>query len=177
MDTLNGNHPKTSEHYSIHIRPNAFRMLFHIIESKREAASKLTYYSNNPLKRMAMMRKEVNRLFNNFPFDFNFPHKLMTRFHDMKVELQETDTEIIASFKIPSSIKEDEVFVTVEHNILTIQGTTDSMTEVKQENRYQKEHNTFVFQRSISLPYPVSTENMKMTIQNERLEIKMQKQM
>jgi HSP20 family protein len=66
-------------------------------------------------------------------------------------DIYETDKEIVVKAELPGLNKED-VYVSVENNLLTIHGERKFENEVKRENFHRVERNYGEFLRSFTLP-------------------------
>jgi HSP20 family protein len=66
-------------------------------------------------------------------------------------DIYETDKEIVVKAEIPGLRKED-VFVSLENNVLTIRGERKFADEVKRENYHRVERSYGEFLRSFTLP-------------------------
>ncbi|MER2106976.1 MAG: Hsp20/alpha crystallin family protein [Solibacillus sp.] len=126
-------------------------------------------------KQLSNVRKDFDRIFSTFPFDFSIFDNMLGNFGDMKVDVHETATEVIATCDIPSLEKDDDIQLHVEQNMLSIRGSINTTTEIKEENMFRKERYMGGFHRSVSLPSPVSSDGVKATYRNGVLEVRMQK--
>ncbi|MER2037998.1 MAG: Hsp20/alpha crystallin family protein [Solibacillus sp.] len=115
------------------------------------------------------------QMFSAFPFDLSFFDNMLGNFDGGNINVYETATEVIATCDIPGLKKEDDIQIYVEQNMLSIRGTINTATEIKEENRVRQEQYASSFQRSISLPSPVSRDEVKATYSNGVLEVRMQK--
>ena len=66
-------------------------------------------------------------------------------------DIFETDKAIVLKVELPG-IKKEEVFVSVENNLLTVHGERKFQEETKRENYYRVERNYGEFFRSFTLP-------------------------
>ena len=130
---------------------------------------------NDPFKQLANIRKDFNRMFAAFPFDMNFFDNMLGNFGNMKVDVHETDTEVVATCDIPGLEKKEDIEINVAHNMLSISGFMNKATEVNGENTFRQERYTGSFHRAISLPSPVSQNGVKATYRNGVLEVRMPK--
>ena len=130
---------------------------------------------DDPFKHLANIRKDFDRMFSAFPFDMNFFDNMLSNFGNMKVDVYETDTEVIATCDIPGLEKKEDIQINVAHNILNISGFMNKATEVNDENIFKQERYAGRFHRAISLPSPVSQNGVKATYRNGVLEVKMPK--
>lgn len=125
---------------------------------------------DDPFKQLANIRKEVERLFSEFPLAFNWENNM---FGNLKIDIHETAKEVIVICDIPEIENEEDLHIHVEHEYLSIRGTIAIIREVKKENMYRQEHSSSTFQRTVALPSPVSSEGIKATYKNGILEVRM----
>lgn len=120
-----------------------------------------------PFRQLDHMRREMDRLFNWFPFGGGnmMPH----------IDVYETDTEVVATCDLPGLEKKEDVQIDVSENMLTIRGNINRMQEVQQERMHMQERFVGRFQRTVSLPSPVKEEGVKATYRNGVLEVRMPK--
>ena len=130
---------------------------------------------DDPFKQLANIRKDFDRMFAAFPFDMHFFDNMLGNFGNMKVDVHETDTEVVATCDIPGLEKKEDIQINVAHNMLTISGFMNKATEVNGENTFRQERYAGSFHRAISLPSPVSQNGVKATYRNGVLEVRMPK--
>ena len=126
-------------------------------------------------KHLSNVRKDFERMFSAFPFDFSFFDNLLGNFGSMKVDVHETATEVIARCDIPGLEKDDDIQINVEQNMLIIRGSINKITEIKEEAMFRQERYAGGFHRTILLPSPVSRDGVKATYRNGVLEVRMPK--
>ncbi|MCK6257387.1 Hsp20/alpha crystallin family protein [Fictibacillus sp. KIGAM418] len=121
-------------------------------------------------RKLDNMRKELNRF---FPFDIDFPQNNDV----LKMDVYETDNEVVATVDIPGVEKKEDLTIKIENNnVLSISGIINRANEVKNDHMYTQERFTGRFERSIRLPTPVAAEKeAKATYKNGVLEIRMLK--
>ncbi|WP_173915367.1 Hsp20/alpha crystallin family protein [Halobacillus sp. Marseille-Q1614] len=117
------------------------------------------------------MRREFERIFSDFPMNFDNERN----FGGIRVDVHETENEVIAACDIPGLEKKENVNIDLENNTLSISGSVNKTNETKEENMYRKECYTGSFHRAVSLPCPVSHEGVKATYKNGVLEVRMPK--
>ena len=126
-----------------------------------------------PFRHLENLRRELDRfLTNGFPSlrtDFDRP------FGNMTIDVYETENEVVATCDIPGLEKKEDVNIDIDRNILTISGNVNRVNEVKAENMHRQERFVGRFQRSVTLPYEVSSEGVTATYKNGVLEIRMPK--
>ncbi|MBB6735678.1 Hsp20/alpha crystallin family protein [Cohnella zeiphila] len=126
-----------------------------------------------PFRHLNHMRREMDQFFNrDFPFWSNdWPQS----FGHLSIDVHETDREVIATCNIPGLEKKEDVDIDIERQMLKISGTLNRTHEVKEEQMHRQERFHGRFQRSISLPAPVSSEGVTASYKNGVLEIRMPK--
>lgn len=125
-----------------------------------------------PFRLLENMRKDLDRFFQTgFPTVESFD----SRFGIPRVDIQETDTEVIARCDIPGLEKKEDVHIDVDNNILTISGSVNRTNEMKNEQMHRQERFVGRFQRSVGLPTRVSEEGVKASYKNGVLEVHLPK--
>jgi HSP20 family protein len=124
-----------------------------------------------PFRQLSNMKREFDRIFSDFPISFENEHVLGS----VRVDVHETENEVVATCDIPGLEKKEDVQIDIENNRLSISGSVNRTNEVKEENMYRKERFAGRFQRMITLPCSVSHEGVKATYKNGVLEVRMPK--
>lgn len=125
----------------------------------------------DPFRQLSNMRKEFDRFFTDLPFAFESEQRL----GGIRIDVHETENEVVATCDIPGLEKKEDVHLDIENNRLSISGTINRTNEVKEENMFRKERFVGRFQRAITLPSPVKHEGVKATYKNGVLEVRMPK--
>lgn len=146
------------------------RTKIHVIKKQGVICMSLTPY--DPFRQLANMRRNFDRFFSDFPLDLGMENN---NFGNIRVDVHETENEVIASCDIPGLEKKEDVNIDIENNMLSINGTINKTNEIKEESMYRKERYTGSFHRTVSLPSPVSNEGVKATYKNGVLEVRMPK--
>ncbi|MEG6616118.1 Hsp20/alpha crystallin family protein [Peptococcaceae bacterium 1198_IL3148] len=121
-----------------------------------------------PLRHLSNIRREFDRLLSDFPSAFENS--------SIRVDVHETDTEVVATCDIPGLEKKEDIDIDViDNNLLSISASISRTSEVKEENMHRKERYVGHIQRSISLPSPVEHEGVKASYRNGVLEVRMPK--
>ncbi len=112
--------------------------------------------------------------------EFSFGKVILTDLYSkyyqgIRVDIHETENEVVATCDILGLEKKEDVQINIENNLLHISGTVNRTNEVKDEHIHEQESYAVRFQRTISLPSPVSHEGVVATYRNGVLEIKMPK--
>lgn len=127
----------------------------------------------DPFRQLSTIRKDFENFITDFPANFGFDRM----FPNIKIDVMETENEIVAMCDLPGLEKKTDVNIDIQNNILTISGSINRSMETKQENFHRQERFSGRFQRSVTLPSPVDQENVKATYKNGVLEIRMPKLM
>ncbi|KIU10692.1 hypothetical protein SC09_Contig25orf00514 [Bacillus subtilis] len=125
----------------------------------------------DPFRQLANMRKDFDHFFSEFPFDLRSEHNVGS----IKVDVHQTENEVVATCDIPGIEKKEDINIEVEQNILTISGSMNKTSEIKEENMYRKERYAGSFHRTVTLPVVVSHEGVKATYTNGVLVVRMPK--
>ncbi len=123
----------------------------------------------DPFKDLFELQKEINRL-----FETSFS-RLPQRFAPEErfapaIDLYEDENEYVVEAELPG-LKQDEIKVSVEDDILTISGEKKREKEVKEENLYRSERFYGKFERQIVLPQNTDKENIKASYKNGVLKV------
>lgn len=132
---------------------------------------KMALVPYDPFRQLSNVRREFDRIFSDFPINFDHEQGL----GGIRVDVHETDNEVVATCDIPGLEKKEDVDIDIENNRLSISGSINRTNEIKEENMFRKERYTGRFQRMITLPSPVSHEGVKATYRNGVLEVRMPK--
>jgi HSP20 family protein len=127
---------------------------------------------NDPFKKLSNFVCDYDKDFSDLPYEFGIEHN---HFGYVRVDIHETESEVVATCNIPGLEKKEDVNIEIENNTLNISGSINNTNEVKQENIHRKERYTGSFQKSISLPTQVSEEGARATYKNGVLEVSMPK--
>ncbi|GGH84593.1 HSP20 family protein [Pullulanibacillus pueri] len=127
----------------------------------------------DPFRQMSNMRRQFDRFFSDLPMTMENDYGL----GNIRVDVHETENEVVATCDIPGLEKKDDVDITIENDTLNVSGSIHKTHEVEEENMHRKERFTGRFHRSISLPSAVSHEGVKATYKNGVLEVRMPKMM
>lgn len=72
------------------------------------------------------------------------------------VDIYQTDSSVVAELPLPG-IDPDKVNVSIENDVLTVEGTIEKKTEVDEKNYYRREVSKGTFHRSVGLPSSVDS--------------------
>ena len=124
-----------------------------------------------PFRNLDGWKRDFDRLFNDFPAFVRGEQQ----FGAHRMDVHETDTEVIASCELPGLEKKEDVHIDVQGNMLNISGTINRTHEVKEEQMHRQERFFGRFQRSVSIPAAVDEDAVKASYKNGVLEIRMPK--
>lgn len=127
----------------------------------------------DPFRDLLDLQKEINRLFD---FSFSrFPRHLLEeeRFAPA-VDLYEDGEQYVVEAELPG-LKQDEIKVQIDQDLLTISGKRKREKELKDENFYRSERYFGKFVRRISLPEDGDVEKVKATYKDGVLKISIPK--
>lgn len=94
---------------------------------------------------------------------------------DLRVDVYETEKEVIASCEIPGLESKENIAIDIRDNTLELRGTLQRAREGHGENIHRRERYSGGFQRLISLPRKVSAEGSRASYRNGILEVIMPK--
>jgi HSP20 family protein len=90
---------------------------------------------SEPFRNLEGLRRDLDRLFNDFPAFV----KGEQQFGAHRIDIHETETEVVASCEIPGLEKKDDVNIDVQGNQLTISGQINRSSEIKEEQFHRQE--------------------------------------
>jgi HSP20 family protein len=120
--------------------------------------------------RITSLQSEMNRLFNTF---FDTPttgNGSTTRRWIPAMDLVETEDDFVLKADLPG-LKEEDVNIEVEENVLTVSGERKSEHEDKREGYVRVERSYGSFRRSLTLPKGVDAEAVTANFDNGVLEV------
>ncbi len=131
---------------------------------------------------MDLMRREPMREMSNFKrqldrfFDFDFIREAGRDFFRSgpRVDIYQTDTEVIVHAELPGVTKEDVEILADEHS-LTIRGEMRRETEQNEDDYFHRERYYGSFHRVLPLPTEIIPEETKALFTNGVLEVRMTK--
>lgn len=124
-------------------------------------------YDNFP--RLDNLRRELDR------FISEFPRYMTQELMGPRIDVYETENEVVASCEIPGIEKREDINVYIDDDVLTISGTINRVQEVKEEQVHRRERYQGHFRRSIKLPAQVQEEGARASYKNGVLEVRMTK--
>lgn len=107
----------------------------------------------NPFRDMDNVGREIS----NF---FDFPSKLLGGFSSPRVDVYQTENDVVVKAEIPGVSKED-LNLYIDENSVRLSGQTKKENEFKDEDAYRTERYYGSFSRTIPLPVEVKSEEAK----------------
>lgn len=129
----------------------------------------------NPFFELTSLQDRMNQLFNQTFGGFeNFEQPLAAENFLPPVDISEDDHNITLQAEIPG-VKQEDLNITLENNVLTISGERKFKEEEKKENFHRIERRYGKFTRSFTLPASVDPENVNAVFENGLLKITLAK--
>lgn len=125
----------------------------------------------DPFRNWDGWKRDLDRLFNDFPAFVRGEQQ----FGAHRIDIHETNSEVVATCDLPGLEKKEDVHIDVQGNMLTIAGVINRTHEVKDEQMHRQERFYGRFQRSVPLPAAIDEEGIKASYRNGVLEIRMPK--
>ncbi len=123
----------------------------------------------NPFAELERIRREFDRLLEELS-----PGEDMERAFAPAVEMYETDKEIVVKVELPG-VKKENIEVSIKDNMLYIRGEKKEEREEKTETIHRVERVYGKFERVLSLPTEVNTDEVKAEFKDGVLEIRLPK--
>ncbi|HBC92151.1 MAG TPA: Hsp20/alpha crystallin family protein [Pelotomaculum sp.] len=127
----------------------------------------------DPFGEISNLRNQMNKI-----FDHNFLKRgLMTATEQFgpRVDLYQTDREVVATAELPGIESKDDIEVTVTPDTLSLKGELKRFKEVDEDNIFHSERYYGTFSRMLPLPAEVKPEETLANYHNGLLEIRMPK--
>lgn len=86
------------------------------------------------------------------------------------MDVYETETAVVIETPL-AGVNPEDVKVSVEKGVLTIQGESNKEHEVDEKNYYRKEVRSGAFYRQVSLPAPVLEDKVEATFEDGMLKV------
>ena len=130
----------------------------------------MTLLRFEPMRDLDHISTKFHRLFDEFPTLNNIGQDSFSP----RIDIAEDEKSISIEAEIPGVPKEN-LKITLQDNILTIEGEKKKVTEEKEKNFYREERCFGKFKRSFTLPVEVDSDNVDAKYNNGILEIKLNK--
>ena len=130
----------------------------------------MTLLRFEPIRDLDHFSNRFNRLFDEFP---GFNYKNNDSFSP-RIDISENEDNIQIAAEIPGVSKEN-LKITLQDNIITIEGEKKKVSKNQNENYYREERNYGKFKRSFTLPVEVDSENVEAKFNDGILDITLNK--
>ncbi|MEW6509093.1 MAG: Hsp20/alpha crystallin family protein [Bacteroidota bacterium] len=130
----------------------------------------MTLIKFEPLREIESIHDRIRRYFDDFTnFGFTFTDNFNPR-----IDISEDETTFNVVAEIPG-IKKDNLKITLQDNILTIEGEKKKAEEVEEKNYYRSERVFGNFKRCFTLPSEVDSEKVDAKFEDGILKITLKK--
>ena len=130
----------------------------------------MTLIKFEPLREFETIHDRIQRYFDDFTsHGLNFSDSFSPR-----IDISEEKNQIKVTAEIPG-VKKENIKMTLQDNILTIEGEKKKESEQKEGNWYRSERIFGSFKRSFTLPAEVDSENVDAKFENGILSVVMKK--
>lgn len=123
----------------------------------------------SPFAELERIRREFDRLLEEL-----IPGEGTERAFAPAVEMYETDKEVVVKAELPG-VKKENIEVSIKDNMLHIRGEKKEEREEKTETVHRVERAYGKFERALSLPAEVKTDEVKAEFKDGVLEIRLPK--
>ncbi len=130
----------------------------------------MTLVKFEPFKEFETLSDRMLRIFDDFP---TFPFSLNEGFSP-RIDISEEGDRILIDAEIPG-VKKDDLKITLQDNILTIQGEKKKEEKKKDRNYFRTERVYGTFKRSFTLPVEVNTDKIDAKFRDGMLHIELKK--
>lgn len=131
---------------------------------------KMTLIKFEPLREIETIHDRIQRYFDDFSnFGFSFADNFNPR-----IDISEDENSINVIAEIPG-VKKENLKITLQDNILTIEGEKKKEEEQKEKNYFRSERVFGSFKRSFTLPAEVDSEKIDAKFENGSLAISIKK--
>lgn len=137
-------------------------------DKKKEVA--MTLIKFEPMREIETLHERIQKYFDDFSsFGFNFSETFSP-----KIDISEEKDKINVVAEIPG-VKKQDIKITLQDNILTIEGEKKQESEKKEKNYYRSERMFGSFKRSFTLPAEVDSEKVEAKFEDGMLNISLKK--
>src|SRR5829696_506847 len=129
----------------------------------------------SPAGQLATLQSDMARMMNSFFGSSTFgPPGNGSSVWLPPVDIAEAEDALTLTFDLPG-LKEDEIQVELDDNVLTVSGERVRTNEAKQDDFYRYERRFGTFSRSVALPGGVKDDEIEASYENGVLEIRVPK--
>jgi HSP20 family protein len=137
--------------------------------------SEMAVIRRSPAAQLATIQGDMARMMNSF-FGTSTPPALGNGVSTWlpPVDITESEEALVLSFDLPG-LKEDEIQVELDDNVLTVSGERVRRSETKQDDYFRYERRFGSFSRTVALPAGVEDDQIEASYENGVLEIRVPK--
>ncbi|MGA8529081.1 MAG: Hsp20/alpha crystallin family protein, partial [Acidobacteriaceae bacterium] len=128
----------------------------------------------DPFRDVLTLQNRMNTLFHDFNRTQGEGDALSTAAFVPPVDVYEDEHKIVLKLEVPG-MKEDDLDIQVENNLLTVKGERKFEKEEKEENFHRIERRYGTFYRSFTIPTTVNAESVKASYDAGVLRIELEK--
>ncbi len=126
----------------------------------------MTLVRFEPMKELETLTDQIQKYFEDLPLMFTGRHEGFTP----RIDISEDDKHIYVEAEIPG-VKKEDLKLTLEDNILTIEGEKKFEEEKKEKNFFRNERIFGTFKRAFTLPVEVNPDKINAKFDNGLLKI------
>lgn len=130
----------------------------------------MTLIKFEPMREFETLHNKIQRYFDEFS---NFGFSVNENFYP-RIDISEDKDNINVTAEIPG-VKKENIKITLQDNILTIEGEKKKETEQKENNFFRSERVFGSFKRCFTLPEEVDSENVEAKFENGMLHVQMKR--
>jgi len=129
----------------------------------------------DPFREVAVLQNRMNSLFQDFPRNPGGKSApLTTASFAPPVDIYEDEHKIALKLEVPG-MKQEDLDVRIENNLLTVRGERKFEKEEKEENFHRIERRYGTFYRAFTLPTTIDTANVKASYDSGILKLELAK--
>lgn len=130
----------------------------------------MTLIKFEPLRELETLHDRIQRYFDDFSsVGLNFTDNFTPR-----IDVQENKDNLLVVAEIPG-VKKENIKVSLQDNILTIEGEKKKQVEQKDSNYFRSERMFGSFKRCFTLPVEVDSESVNAKFEDGTLQIELKK--
>ena len=130
----------------------------------------MTLIKFEPLREIETLHDRIQRYFDDFPnLGFNISDSFSPR-----IDISEDEKNINVAAEIPG-VKKDNIKITLQDNILTIEGEKKKESEKKEKNLFRSERSYGSFKRCFTLPSEVDSDKVEAKFEDGMLHVTLKK--
>ncbi len=132
----------------------------------------MTLIKFEPLREIESLQDRIQKYFDDFwgfGLNFNFKDNFSPR-----IDISEDKDHINVAAEMPG-VKKDNIKITLQDNILTIEGEKKKASEQKEKDFYRSERMFGSFKRCFTLPAEVDSEKVEARFEDGMLHIQLKK--